>query len=82
MLHSMYNFYVIFLTVHLYLRYTPIMLPKKSSRDDGIQRRKTTREPLGVKEEIIAEHENGVRASDLAVEVWHARIDNINVFDE
>ena len=40
------------------------------------------RTTLRVKKEIIAEHENGVCVSDLVVEVWHAKIDNIDVFEE
>ena len=60
------NFYIIFLTVYLYFRYTsPNNAPKKSARDGGKENGKTTRATLGVKKEIIAEHENGVCASDL-----------------
>ena len=40
------------------------MFPRKSAC--GTEKRKTTRATLGVKKEIIAEHENGVRVSDIA----------------
>ena len=43
------------------------MFPKKSARDGGKVKRKTTRATLGVKKEILAEHENGIRFSDLAL---------------
>ena len=42
------------------------MFPKKSARDGGKEKRKTTRSTLGVKKEIIEEHEDGVCVSDLA----------------
>ena len=38
----------------------------KSACDGGKEKQKTTRATLGVKKEIIAEHENGVCVSDLA----------------
>ena len=60
------NFYRIFLTFHLYFRYTQIMFPKKSALDGGKEKQKTMRATLRVKKEIIAEHENGVCVSDLA----------------
>ena len=60
------NFFRMFLTVYLYFRYTPIMFPKKCVLDGGKEKRKTTRATLGVLKEMIAEHENGVRVSDLA----------------
>ena len=41
------------------------MFPKKSAC--GTEKRKTTRATLGVKKEIIAEHENGVCISGLAL---------------
>ena len=44
--------------------YNPITFSKKSAR--GKEKQKTTRATLGVKKEIIAEHENGVHVSDLA----------------
>ena len=42
------------------------MFPKKSARDGGKEKRQNTTATLGVEKEIIAEHENGVRVSDLA----------------
>ena len=42
------------------------MLPTKSARDGGQEKRKTTMATLGVEKEVIAEHENGVLVSDLA----------------
>ena len=42
------------------------MFPNKNARDGGREKQKATRATLGVKKEIIAEHENGVRASHLA----------------
>ena len=48
------------MAVYLNFRYTTIIFPKKSGKEN----RKTTRATLGVKKEIIAEHENGVRVSD------------------
>ena len=42
------------------------MFHKKSVRFGGKEKRITTRVTLGVKKKIIAEHENGVRVSDLA----------------
>ena len=38
----------------------------KSARDSGKEELKTTRATLGVKKEIMAEHENRVRVCDLA----------------
>ena len=38
---------------------------KKNAREGGKEKRKSTRATLEVKKEIISEHENGVRASDL-----------------
>ena len=55
---AMNYFYGIFLTFHLYFTYTPIMFPKNSARDGGKEKRKTMKANLGVKKEIIAEHEN------------------------
>ena len=60
------NLYRFLLTAYLYFRYTPIMCPRKSARDGGKESKKTTRATLGVKKEIIAEHENVVRVSDHA----------------
>ena len=57
------------------------MFCRKSARDGGKEKQKTTRATLGVKKEIIAEHENGVCASD-SIEVWQAKIDNMNVLEE
>ena len=57
---------IIFFTVYSYFRCTPIMFPKKSACDGDKEKRKTTRATFGVKKEIISEHENGVRVSDLA----------------
>ena len=42
------------------------MSPKKGARGGGKEKLKTTRATLGVKKEIIAEHENRVRVCDLA----------------
>ena len=42
------------------------MFPIKSAKKSGKEKRKTTRTTLGVRKEIIAEHENGVRVSDIA----------------
>ena len=42
------------------------MFRKKSARDGGKEKRKTKRATLGVKKEIMAEHENGVRVPDIA----------------
>ena len=42
------------------------MFPKKSARDIGKEKRKTTRATLGAKKEIMAEHEYEVRVSDHA----------------
>ena len=42
------------------------MFTKKSARDGCKEKRKTTMATLGVKNEIIADHENGVLVSDLA----------------
>ena len=41
------------------------MFPEKSACDGGKEKRKKMRSKLGVKKEIIAEHENGVHVSDL-----------------
>ena len=41
------------------------MFPKKSALG-GKEERKTTRATFGVRKEFMAEHENGVRVSDLA----------------
>ena len=42
-------FYAIYLTVYLYFMYTTIMFPRKSTRDGGKEKRKTTRATLGVR---------------------------------
>ena len=42
------------------------MLNKKIARDGSKEKRRTTRTTLGVRKEIISEHENGVRVSDIA----------------
>ena len=39
---------------------------RKSARDGGKEKRKTTKATLGVEKKIIAEHENGVRISDFS----------------
>ena len=53
------------MTVYLYFRYTPIMFPTAC----GNEKRKTTRATLGVKKQLIAEHENGVCVSHLAEKI-------------
>ena len=60
------NFCGVFLTDYLYFRCTPIMLPRKNAFYGGKEKQKTTRATLGVKKEIIAEHENVVCVSELA----------------
>ena len=42
------------------------MFPKKSACDGGKEKQKTTRATLGVKNEITAEHDNGICVFDLA----------------
>ena len=42
------------------------MFPKKSARDIGKENQNTTRAALGVKKEVISEHDNIVRVLDLA----------------
>lgn len=44
------------------------MAPKKAKSDTGQGKRKVVRKTIEVKKEIIAEHENGVCVSDLAVQ--------------
>ena len=43
------------------------MLPKKSAHDEGKEKRKTMRATIGLKKEIIAEQENGIRFFNLGL---------------
>ena len=63
--HSIEQFSWNLFDSYLYFRYTPIMFPKKSARDSGEEKRKNKRATLGVRKEIIEEHDNVVHVSDL-----------------
>ena len=58
------------------------MCPKKSACDGGEEKRKTTRATLGVKKEIIEEHENGAQVSDLASKYVMPKSTTSTFFDE